>query len=137
MKMEEQQEQTTGQATPEEVRPVKKGHQGTRRVKEVLGGDYLSRSSVLSNIPFLLYVTLLAVIYIANTFYAEKTYKEIERTKTELKELRYRYITTKSILMFQGRQSEIGKRAERLALKVPTVPPYKILYSSDTLTANN
>jgi hypothetical protein len=131
--MENQQENQNIQ--PEEVRAVKKTRRSTMRVKEVLGGDYLSRSSVLSNIPFLMYVALIAIIYIANTYYAEKTYKEIERTKSELKELRYRYITTKSILMFEERQSEIAKRAELRGLRIPTVPPYKIFYTTDTLTA--
>lgn len=105
-----------------------------RAVRDFLGGDYLSREWVTGNILFILYLALLAMVYIANTYYTEKKFKAIERTKTELKELRYGYITTKSTLMFQGRQSEISKRALSQGLKEAKIPPYKILYAGDTVT---
>ncbi len=102
-----------------------------KAVKEFLGGDYLSRDQVTSNIPYVFYVALLAMIYIGNTYYTEKKFKDIEQTKSELKELRYQYITTKSALMFMGRQSEISKRAVLLGLKESVLPPYKILYDGE------
>lgn len=117
----------------EPVKPVKKIRKGRRAIKEVLGGDYLSREWVVGNLPFLLYIALLAMIYIGNTYYTEKKFKDIERIKNELKELRYQYITTKSALMFQGRQSEISKRASLFGLKESAMPPYKILYSGASL----
>ncbi len=111
----------------------KKAHKSRKAVQDFLGGDYLSREWVTGNLSYILYVALLAMIYIANTYYTEKKFKAIERTKNELKELRYEYITTKSILMFQGRQSEISKRAVTLGLKEAKMPPYKILYSGESL----
>jgi hypothetical protein len=104
-------------------------------VKEFLGGDYLTREWVIGNLPFLLYVTILAMIYIGNTYNTEKKFKDIERTKNELKELRYQYITTKAALMFRGRQSEISKEALKYGLKESMLPPYKILYSGSTIRA--
>jgi len=115
------------------VKPEKKANKSRRAVQDFLGGDYLSREWVTGNLSYILYVALLAMIYIGNTYYTEKKFKSIERTKNELKELRYQYITTKSILMFQGRQSEIAKRALVHGLKETTMPPYKILYSGESL----
>ncbi len=109
--------------------PEKKSRKGGKRVREFLGGEYLSKEWVVGNLPFLLFLTVLAIVYIGNTYYAEKTFKEIEHTKSELKELRYKYISTKSELMFQSRQSEISKRAMTYGLKEVHMPPYKILYS--------
>jgi hypothetical protein len=106
----------------------KKTRKGRKRVREILGGEYLSREWVVGNLPFLLFITVLAIVYIGNTYYAEKTFKEIEHTKYELKELRYKFISTKSELMYQSRQSEISKRASVLGLKEVSLPPYKILY---------
>ena len=117
----------------EPVKAVKKANKGRKAVQEFLGGDYLSKEWVTGNLSYILYVALLAMIYIANTYYTEKKFKTIERTKTELKELRYEYITTKSVLMFQGRQSEISKRAMILGLKEAKMPPYKILFSGEAL----
>mgnify|MGYP001228238582 CR=1 FL=1 len=111
----------------------KKTNRSRKAVKEFLGGDYLSREWVTGNLGYIFYLALLAMIYIGNTYYTEKKFTNIERTKNVLKELRYQYITTKSILMFQGRQSEISKRAMIRGLKATTQPPFKILYSGDML----
>jgi hypothetical protein len=120
-------------APNEPVKPVKKVNKSRKAVQEFLGGDYLSKEWVTGNLSYILYVALLAMIYIANTYYTEKKFKTIEQTKSELKELRYEYITTKSILMFQGRQSEISKRAVTQGLREAKMPPYKILYSGESL----
>jgi hypothetical protein len=113
----------------EKMTPEKRSRKGRKRVREFLGGEYLSKEWVVGNLPYLLFLTVLAIVYIGNTYYAEKTFKEIEHTKSELKELRYKYISTKSELMFQSRQSEISKRAMAYGLKEVQMPPYKILYS--------
>jgi len=119
-------------AVPEE-KPAKKSHKGRKRVQEVLGGDYLSKKTVVDNIPFLIYLTVLALFYIANTYNTERMYKQIEKTKTELKELRYRYITARSALMFESKLSELNKRTQALGLRETLNPPYKIFYSADSV----
>ena len=130
----------------EESEPTKKeetgketGKPGSRQKKlrkpihDLIVGDYLSKESVVKNLPFLGFIAFLAIIYIANTYYSEKTFKQIERTKTELKELRYQYITTKAMLMYYSKQSEIAKRSEKMGLKETVVPPYKIFYNKDSV----
>jgi len=85
-------------------------------------------------LPFLFFLAVVAIIYIANTYYAERTFKEIEQTKSELKELRYQYINTKSTLMYQSQEGVIGKEGARLGLKETLVPPFKVYYSRDSLS---
>ncbi len=113
----------------------KKPHKVRKAIQEFLGGDYLSKETVAGNIGYILFLGLLAMVYIANTYNTEKMFKSIDRTNRELKELRYQYITTKSMLMFQGRQSEISKRAIGLGLKESKIPPYKIQYSGESIMA--
>jgi len=115
-----------------EVLPVKKPRKDRRPIHDILGGDYLSKESVIGNLPFVIFMALLALIYIANTYYSDKTVKEIERTKVELKELRFQYTTTKSTLMYYSKQTEIARRALKYGLKETTIPPYKIFYSGDS-----
>jgi len=43
---------------------VKKPRKGRKRVQEFLGGDYLSREWVVGNLPYLLFLTILAILYI-------------------------------------------------------------------------
>ncbi|MDP4281892.1 MAG: FtsL-like putative cell division protein [Bacteroidota bacterium] len=128
--MEETQNNETEPITSEqEVRPVKKQKRMRKSIHDVLGGDVLSRELVLRNFPLLLYISVLAMLYIGNTYYSEKTYKKIEKVTAELKELRFQYITTKSGLMYFTKQTEIEKRAQGIGLKEPVLPPYKIYYS--------
>jgi cell division protein FtsL len=81
---------------------------------------------IVRNIPFFLFLSLLAVVYIYNGHYAEKTIKNINRTARELKELQYEYKTVKSELMFKSKQSEVVKAVEPLGLKALLQPPVKI-----------
>ena len=119
------------EASSAETKPAKKSHKGRRRLQDVLGGDYLSKNTVVDNIPFIIYLAILALLYIANTYNTERMYKEIEKTKTELKELRYSYITARSGLMFESKLSELNKRTQAIGLKETVIPPYKIFYSGD------
>jgi hypothetical protein len=122
-----------GPAPVEPGRKARKPNKSRKAVQEFLGGDYLSQEWVTGNLAYIFYVAFLAMIYIGNTYYTEKKFNSIERTKNELKELRYQYITTKSNLMFLGRQSEISKQAVTYGLRETTMPPYKILYSGEAL----
>jgi hypothetical protein len=117
----------------EEVWPVRKQGKVTRGIHNIIGGDLLSRHTVLSNLPFLIFLAILAMLYIANTYYSEKTFKEIEKTKSELKELRYQYITAKATLLYYSKQTEIAKRVAPLGISGTTKPPYKIFYSRELL----
>jgi hypothetical protein len=120
-----------------DIQPVKKQRKIGKPIHDLLEGDFLSQKGVVRNLPFLFFLAIIAIIYIANTYYAEKTFKEIEQTKNELKELRYQYITTKSMLMYQSQEGVVGKQGERLGLKETLIPPYKVYYSRDSLSGNN
>ncbi len=93
---------------------------------EIMGGRVLSRNSTRKFLPFLFFLALLAVIYIGNTYYAEKKIREINELKNELKELRYDYITSKSELMFHSKQSEIVNMLRSTGIKESKEPPRKI-----------
>ncbi len=95
-------------------------------VYRVLDGSILTKQFTLHLFPFIFYLTFLAVIYIANTYYAEKTVMEIGALKNELKELRYEQITTKSDLMNKCKQSEIAEKLNPYGIKESVVPPNKI-----------
>jgi hypothetical protein len=114
--------------------PVKKQNRWTTYVREVIIGDFLSRGIFYKNIPFLIYLAIIALIYISNTYYAEKTFRQIEKTKNELKEIRFHYVGAKSTLMFYGKLSEISKRVKPAGLNETVKPPYKIFFDKDSLT---
>lgn len=81
---------------------------------------------LLGNIPFLLFLSLLTVLYIYNGHYAEKRIKDINRTASALKELQYEYKALKSDLMFMQKQSEVVRLAEPMGFRETRIPPMRL-----------
>jgi hypothetical protein len=104
-----------------------------KALASVFSGTFLGDDKSVQHLPFVLFLAFLAVMYIANGYYADDKIREANRLSNELKELRSEYISTKSELMFAGKQSEVAKAAARLGLKEPVVPPVKILVDSAAL----
>jgi len=93
----------------------------------------LSSDKTLKRLPFILFLSLVAIFYIANGYYADDKIREVNKVTNQLKELRSEYISTKSELMFASKQSEVAKAGESMGLKEPVVPPTKILVDSAQL----
>src|SRR3954465_12535519 len=66
------------------------------------------RAQIVHLMPFILFITFLFIIYIGNSYYAERTIREIAKAKTELKDKRAEFISTSSELMFRTKQSEVA-----------------------------
>ena len=84
---------------------------------------WLNYQSLVRQLPFFLFLAILAVLYIYNGHYADKTIRNINRTAREVKELQYEYKTVKSEVMFRSKQSELVKAVEPLGLKELTTAP--------------
>lgn len=85
---------------------------------------FISHRWVVKNIPFFLFLALLAVLYIYNGHYADKLTRKISVTEKHIKELEYEYKTIKSEVIFRSKASELIKAVEPLGLKELTSPPY-------------
>ncbi len=79
-----------------------------KTIKKVLGGTIVS-TGTFRFFRYLLFLSLLAFVYIANNYYAERNIREINLLRKELKELRHEYIHTKTQLMEIEKQSQIAK----------------------------
>jgi hypothetical protein len=84
---------------------------------------WVNYQSFVRQVPFFLFLAVLAVVYIYNGHYADKTIRNINNTAKEVKELQWEYKTVKSEVMFQSKQSELVKAVEPLGLKELTNPP--------------
>ena len=78
---------------------------------------------IVKNVPFFLFLSVLALIYIYNGHFADKTVRNINKVSNEVKELQYEYKTLKSEVMFRSKQSELAKAVSPLGLKELTQPP--------------
>ena len=94
--------------------------------KKILFKRWFNHQWMVKNIPFFLFLALLAVVYIFNGHYSDKTIKNINKTSKELKELQYEYKTLKSEVMFRSKQSELAKAVAPLGLNELTTPPFVV-----------
>lgn len=111
-----------------EKKPKKKGlDKGIgKAAKGVLAGEYLSERS-FKFFPFLLFLAMLASIYIANNYLVENKIRKVNDLREDLKELRYEYITGKSELMEASKQSNISERLKIIGIKENTQPVKSII----------
>jgi FtsZ-binding cell division protein ZapB len=77
----------------------------------------MSASLVLKNLPFVLFLGFLTVIYIANAHYAEKQVRQIQTLQKEVKELKRQYNSLKSEIMFKSRLANVGDEVEAIGLR--------------------
>ena len=123
---EEQKATPTGEAT---VAPKQRG------LSSLLGKlDSVSETGlkkVLFNLPFVLFLVLLAALHIASNHLAENNARRITKTESEVKVLRWQYMNTASGLMLKSKESRVAKMVDTLGVKELVTPPYKIEVKKD------
>lgn len=97
-------------------------------LRSILDGSLIVNEGLVSQLPFVFFLTLIAVLYIANRYHSEKILRELSKTQTEIRELRAESITTASKLMYVSKQSEVAKLVKEngLELEEATTPPVKL-----------
>lgn len=91
----------------------------------------VSPQAATGMLPFIIYVALLAMVYIANRHFAENNIRSIDKLNKEVKELSWDFKTLKADLMLKSTQTEVSKLVDTLGLKEPVEPPKKIVVSKD------
>ncbi|MBN2597261.1 FtsL-like putative cell division protein [Labilibaculum sp.] len=97
-------------------------------VKDFIDGSILTKTEVVQQLPFIIFLVVLGIFYISNRYRSERVYRDMVGLEQELKELRFESITTASDLMYMSKQSEVVKRVENEGLELieATEPPIKI-----------
>ena len=88
--------------------------------------EKVSYKAIVTNIPFLAFIALLCVLYISNSHRAIEMQREMNAQNKILKELRWKYMDTKSQLMYVKTETQVIKSAEKIGLKPSLLPAYKI-----------
>jgi hypothetical protein len=98
-------------------------------VKSIFSGSLFSEKIILGNLPYLLLLTVMGALYIANRFHAEKIIRKTDLLEEEVKELRAEAMATTSELMYISKQSQVTKLVNRRGLELEELkePPYKIV----------
>ena len=107
----------------------KKVKRSKASVKDILNGNVLIKDIVTQQLPFIIFVVILAIFYIGNRFHTEKLVKQTLIIEKEVKELRTEKIAIQSELTKLSRQSEIAKMISDKGMEIneSVEPPKKIV----------
>lgn len=75
-----------------------------------------STNLVFGNFQYLLFLGFLAIIYIANAHFAEKSVRRIQQKQKEMRQLKWEYISIKSETMYKSMQSQMDQSLEKNGL---------------------
>lgn len=96
---------------------------------KLVDGQVLVSEQATRLLPFILFLVVLAFIYIGNRYNAESLVRRIDAAKKELKELRSESVATASVLMMKSKQTSVVEEVARrdLHLVESNEPPIKIV----------
>jgi preprotein translocase subunit SecY len=89
--------------------------------------SYVSKDLMAGLLPYIFIMMLFALLYIGNSYHADKLIRNIDKTGKEIKELRSEYISGKSELMQKSKQSAVAAKVAPIGLEESLVPPQKII----------
>lgn len=88
---------------------------------------------ILSNISYLAFLGLLAVVYIGNAHFAEFNVRKIQTLEDEIKELRWLYMSLQSENMYRGLRSNVVDDVRDDGLRLHRGKPKKIVVRPEEL----
>ena len=82
------------------------------------------------NMPFIAFLAVLAMVYIANAHKGEKVMREIQVLEKEAKEASWRYMSVEAELTSRGKRSEIKWDVSKDGLRMAVEPPKELVVNN-------
>jgi hypothetical protein len=94
---------------------------------------WLQGQWMVQYVPFILFLALLAVVYIGNGHFADNAIRNTGKATRELKQLQYEYKTLQAEVIYRSKESELANAVAPLGLSRSIEPPTSL--SEDTVLA--
>lgn len=104
------------------------------KLKDILGGDFLSARIVRSQIWLILEIVLLLIIYISNRYTCQRYALEIDKLTVQLEDAKFRALSSCSDLTRNTREGQVLQMLSECGdslLHSPDKPPFIITISKD------
>jgi cell division protein FtsL len=101
-------------------------------VRDILSGEFLTKEGVTRHIPYLIFVSVLFIAYIAMGYQFERLEREKLKTKRQLEELSAEYKTLKAEFETQLQQSTVEQNIAELGLRQTVEPPFLLEYQPES-----
>jgi hypothetical protein len=99
--------------------------------KKLFTEGVVSKEAATEMLPFLIFLSVLCMLYIANSHMAVNNIRNIDKLNKEVKELSWEYKSLKADLMFKSKLTEVAKQVDTLGIKELTEPPRKIVINTN------
>ena len=117
------------EAIQEQAREDEQPQSSNFTLRKILGGDILTARLIRSQIWLIVLIVLFMILYISNRYSVQKDLLEIDRLNLELKDAKYKALSSSSMLTEKSRESHVIKllqNSKDSTLKMPSQPPYII-----------
>jgi len=99
--------------------------------KRWLGGGVMEDDRFRKVLFYIVFLAVLAVIYIGNSFFAIRSLRNIDSMERSIKLKKVEFITARAQLVDSTKQSRIAKKVAPLGLKEAIEPPQLIFINSE------
>lgn len=128
-------QESDNQSTPSPT-PAKKG-KVTQSLTKIFGGGFLDNPKIIQQIPFLFFLSLAGLFYIANGYWADDKIRQMNKLTNEIKELRTEHISVQSELESATNEIFIAEKAKTIGLQESRTPPMKIVVPDSVLNPSH
>ena len=84
---------------------------------QILNGEFLTKSFVLNNLPYIFFILLLLIVFVAKGYYVKQLSDEIKINETELNQNAAEYIEAKTKLEEETKRYKLVEKLQERKLK--------------------
>jgi len=99
--------------------------------------DSISYKGVVLNVPFLIFLAILALAYISNNNKGVAISREIEKKNKELEEVRWRYKDAQANLIYSTSEKQISDQTAAMGIHPLDKPAFEIKKYTKTKEPSN
>lgn len=89
--------------------------------------SYWSSDLILKQLPMILFLGFLGMVYIANAHLSERNVRHIQVMTKDIQELRWQYMSLKAEIMYNSKHSEIEDQVKAIGLRTLNGKPQRIV----------
>jgi hypothetical protein len=89
----------------------------TNALTQILNGEFLTKSFVLNNLPYIFFIILLLIVFVAKGYYVKQLNDEIKINEAELNQNAADFIEAKSKLEEETKRYKLLEKLEDRQLK--------------------
>jgi predicted membrane protein len=94
-----------------------KSRRKANALTQILNGEFLTKSFVLNNLPFIFFTLLLLILFVSKGYYVKQINDDIKKTELEVNQNAAEFLEVKSSFEFKTRRQVLIEKLKERDLK--------------------